>query len=70
MHCAASLLATGRQPEAAQEVARAVLKNRDHRTWADNLPALDRAIQAGDRSFVYDPGECEPDYSIFLDEVQ
>jgi tetratricopeptide (TPR) repeat protein len=67
---AASYLATGRQPEAVQEVARAVQENREHKTWADNLPALERAIQAGDRSFVDEPGELRSDDLIFLDEIQ
>ena len=67
---AASLLATGRQQEADQEVARAVQENREDKTWADNLPALERAIQAGDRNFVYEPSECLPDDPVFLDEVQ
>jgi tetratricopeptide (TPR) repeat protein len=67
---AASFLATGRQPEAKLEIARAVLMYREHRTWADNLPALDSAIQSGDRSFVYDPNERGPDNPIFLDEIQ
>jgi hypothetical protein len=67
---AATYLATGRQPEAAQEVDRAVRANEKSRTWADNLPTLERAIQAGDRNFVYEPDESPLDYRIFLGEIQ
>ncbi len=67
---AASFLATGRQQEADQEVTRAVQENRKSKTWADNLPALERAIQAGDRNFVYEPNEYRTDDPIFLDEIQ
>jgi tetratricopeptide (TPR) repeat protein len=67
---AASYLATGRHSEALQEVARAVRENREHKTWADNLPALERAIQVNDTGFVYEPGELRSDDPIFLNEIQ
>ncbi len=67
---AAAYLALGRQSDAAREAAKAVAANRQSKTWADNLPALERAIQAGDRSFVYGPECPQPLHPLFLEEVQ
>ena len=67
---AASLLATGRQPEAALEVARAIQANGDERSPANDLGALECAIQAGDRNYVYEPGQIPPDDRIFLDKIE
>jgi hypothetical protein len=67
---AAAYLATDRQPAAAREVAHALEAYREHRTWADNLAPLEQAVEAGDRKFVYKPGQFWPEYRLFLDEVE
>ena len=67
---AASYLARGRQPEAVREVARAIQANGDERSPANDLGALERAIQAGDRNYVYEPGQIPPDDRIFLDKIE
>jgi len=64
---AAGNLALGRLDEAKRDVEQVLAVARGQAIWAGNLQSLASAIEGGDRSFVYDPGElcCGSDWTLF-----
>ncbi|HUO09651.1 MAG TPA: hypothetical protein VM008_15180 [Phycisphaerae bacterium] len=60
---AAANLALGNQQSAQSDLS--LLDSLKTKTWAQNLPALQSAVAANNRSFLYDPGPTPAPFEIF-----
>ena len=59
----AAHLVLGNKEKAQADLA--MLDTLKTRTWAQNIPALQTAVAANDRSFTYDPSDSPPPFDIF-----
>jgi hypothetical protein len=62
---AAAELALGQFPAAKADADKVVKAAAEHAIWADNLSELQKAAQAEDRDFRYEPGSSGGDWSLF-----